>query len=329
MPKAKHGNFTLKKIVAAVPADKAAHRMTALQRSGQYSELRFIQRGKGSFDIVGYKWPDKGTRRKFGIGRSKNPGVMSCKWQLLTVMQRRGCLLSALEKKVALDITDGTGEHATVSPRNVKRIVELMNQKTEAENAKWFNQSFIRWYWDAADMLAGEKNPSPAHGATPNQVNFGMRGKVKVGWISRKTPKRYEITYKEGATTKTVWRDKNKVTFAATKKRGKLPKKNPCMKTANPAIETRRAVELSKKFHGFDPRKIKEVSIEWPKSLTALGACVRVDYACDKWDGKDRIYFHDFEKPATVFAAPKSQKNGDNLLVIVGKFKITANGIEG
>jgi hypothetical protein len=73
MPKARTGNFTLRKIVAACPADKAAHRFTALQRSGRYSELRLIQRGK-SFDIVGYQWPDKGVRRQLGIGRArKNP----------------------------------------------------------------------------------------------------------------------------------------------------------------------------------------------------------------------------------------------------------------
>lgn len=242
MPKAKHGNFTLKRILQGCPADKAAHRMTALQRSGQYSELRFIQRGKGAFDIVGYKWPDKGARRKLGIGRSKNP--------------------------------------------------------------------------------------SPAHGATPNQVTFGSRGKVKVGWISRKTPTMYEVTYKDGASTKTVMRKKNKVTFTASKKRGTL-KKNPCLKTANPAIETRRAVELSKLFHGFDPRKIKAVNIKWPGSLTALGACVRIDYACDKWDGKDRIYFHDFVRPAVVYAAPSPQADGSNILIVHGKFKITKAGIEG
>lgn len=74
MPKAKAGNFTLKTIDKKVPAAMAAHRFAALQRSGQYSELRFIQRGSAYFDIVGYKWPSKSVRRKLNIGRArKNP----------------------------------------------------------------------------------------------------------------------------------------------------------------------------------------------------------------------------------------------------------------
>lgn len=76
-PKAKTGNFTLRTIAKNLSAEKFAHRFLALQRSGQYSELRGIQRGK-KFNIVGYKWPSKTVRRKLNIGRARfNPSAAS------------------------------------------------------------------------------------------------------------------------------------------------------------------------------------------------------------------------------------------------------------
>lgn len=247
MPKAKTGNFTLKKIATGIPAHSAAHRFAALQRSGQYSELRFIQRGKSSFDIVGYRWPDKGLRRKLKIGRAR-------------------------------------------------------------------------------------KNPIQAGATTPNQVLFGMRGKTIVGWINQETPTRYQITYKHGAQTRTVWRDRTKVKFMRSGKYGKpLPlSRNNCPKTANPKDKgIQAATALSESFHGFKARNVHKVKIEWPRAMALLGQCVQVDYVSDKFDGKIRQYFHEFEKPAFVLAAPGSQPDGDGLLVIKGKFKIKPEGITG
>lgn len=241
MPKARSGNFTLRKIALAVPAHQAAHRFASLQRSGQYSELRFIQRGKSAFDIVGYKWPDKGTRRKLNIGRA--------------------------------------------------RI-----------------------------------NPTPAGDATPNQVLFGMRGKTKVGWINRSTPTRYEITYKSGAQTRTVWREKSKVKFQATGKRGKV--KNACPKNANPS-PVHEAAKLSEQFHGAAPRKVRSVFIRWPKAFMRIGQCAQVDYISDKFDGKVRQYFHKFEKPAELFSDTKPQADGSMIMLIRGKFRIKPEGITG
>jgi hypothetical protein len=236
MPKAKPGNFTLKVIAKKVPAALAAHRFSALQKSGQYSELRFVQRGKAFFNIVGYKWPDKSTRRKLGIGRAR-------------------------------------------------------------------------------------VNPRAAGAATPNQVTFGMRDKTKIGWIHSETPTKYEVAYKDGPRLRTVMRDKNKVKFV-------LPKKaNRCPKTANPDLE--KARQLSKTFHHFDPRYKQRRQIEWPTAMTALGACAQIDYVTDKIDGKTRQYYHKFGRGCRVYAAPKPQKNGDNLIVILGPFKIRNEGLVG
>lgn len=240
MPKARTGNFTLRRIAKAVPADKAAHRFTALQRSGQYSELRLIQRGKSAFDIVGYKWPDKGVRRSLNIGRAR-------------------------------------------------------------------------------------KNPNQAGATTPNQVKFGSHGKTKVGWINRETRTRYQISYKVGTALRHVWRLKDKVKFVLTGRKGKI--RNSCPKTAN--NPTTDALRASAMFHGLEPRHLKKQFYTWPKSLSAIGACVRLEYLSDKFDGKRRVYYHDFGKGARIAFDPKQQPNGDSLIIIRGPFKLKAEGITG
>ena len=89
----------------------------------------------------------------------------------------------------------------------------------------------------------------------------------------------------------------------------------------------RRAIALSRAFHGFDPRRIRRVPIAWPKALVSLGPCVRLEYYSEKFDEKGRIYFHDFELPCEVFAADAPQPDGSNLLIIQGKFQIKPEGI--
>lgn len=91
------------------------------------------------------------------------------------------------------------------------------------------------------------------------------------------------------------------------------------------------ALEKSEEFFGFKPRYIKKAKIDWPKSLVQIGAAAQVDYISDKFDGKVRRYFHEFEGEdlPLIFAAPEPQPNGENMLVIVGKFKIESEGIIG
>jgi len=90
-----------------------------------------------------------------------------------------------------------------------------------------------------------------------------------------------------------------------------------------------RAIEKSTEFFGFLPRWVRRKKITWSGQLIQIGGCVRVDYVNDKYDSKVRRYFHEFENQAQIFADPVPQKNGEMVLVIVGRFKIEAEGIIG
>jgi len=89
------------------------------------------------------------------------------------------------------------------------------------------------------------------------------------------------------------------------------------------------AVVLSEKFHGHTARFERKVEIEWPKSLTSLGVCARVDYIADKWDDGIVRYWHEFTGPVMLFADPDVQKDGNQVLVIYGKIKVESEGITG
>ena len=93
--------------------------------------------------------------------------------------------------------------------------------------------------------------------------------------------------------------------------------------------QLKKAVELSRKFFGFKPRKLKVVELDFPETLVHIGGCPRVDYINDKWTGELVQYYHYFEKDCNVFAFPEPQENGDNVLMIRGKFKITKDGLIG
>lgn len=297
---ARTGNFTLKTLVKKVPKDRAADRFAALQRSGQYSELRLIQVGKSFYNIVGYKWPDKGVRRKLGIGRARiNPNPPKIKFRRYTSTG----LGQVLEGYI---INSGPGwidvDYVTKGGRSASRRFQLT---------------------DISIIYRTDENPTAAGDATPNQVTFGSRGRTIVGWINAKTPTQYQITYKDGAQTKTVWRDKSMVRFVKSGKRGRAGEK-----AANPS-PVERASKLSKKFHGAAPRTVKHIDFRSPKCLALIGSCAQLDYISDKWDGKRRQYYHKFEKPCLVMADPDPQPDGSRLIVILGKFKITERGIIG
>jgi hypothetical protein len=92
----------------------------------------------------------------------------------------------------------------------------------------------------------------------------------------------------------------------------------------------RRAIAKSELFYGFTPRQIRKMNLDLKtKALVSLGNCAQVDYVNDKWDGKTRRYFHEFEQPARLMFLPEPQADGSNVLIIVGKFKLLADGIVG
>lgn len=89
------------------------------------------------------------------------------------------------------------------------------------------------------------------------------------------------------------------------------------------------ALEKSSEFHGRPPKAILRRKLAIAKAMIRIGACARVDYISDKWDGKFRIYFHEFESEPEIYASAKPSSQGENILIIVGKFKIEADGIIG
>lgn len=89
------------------------------------------------------------------------------------------------------------------------------------------------------------------------------------------------------------------------------------------------ALEKSSEFHGRRPKAILRRKLSIPKALIRIGACARVDYISNKWDGKFRIYFHEFETEPEIYATAAPSSKGENVLMIVGKFKIEADGIIG
>ena len=86
---------------------------------------------------------------------------------------------------------------------------------------------------------------------------------------------------------------------------------------------------LSRKFFGFDPRKVTDITIGVPKALTMLGTCSQVNYLCDKYDGKPREYWHRFEGAAVLAAVPGKLKDGSSMIIIIGDFDIDRDGIKG
>lgn len=167
-----------------------------------------------------------------------------------------------------------------------------------------------------------------AQNVTKNQVSFKQRGRTKMGWIHRSTPTRYLVWFKEDGREKTVWRRKNEVTFVSDGRRRRRRPKNPCPPRPNRS-QLAHAADLSKRFHGPPPRYRKRVNLNWPKAVASLGRCMRLDYLSDKFDGKRRVYRHDFGDPPDVYAAPGKQPGGKTMLIVIGKFQLKRAGITG
>jgi hypothetical protein len=290
-PPALTGNFTLRTIIKSVPRELAADRFSALQRSGQYSELRLIQRGKAFYDIVGYKWPDKGVRRKLGIGRARQNPSLS----------------------------------AGVTPNQVKfgmrgrTKVGWINYETPTRYYIFYKVGDkIKHVWRDKDMVTfvgtgrrGKLNPCPTkanpseeykdHVYPPSAVAGGKKGWA-VALPDGKTHKSGFINQKQAeAFAKLVW-------------------------SPSPV---ERAAGLSKKFHGAAPRVVKHIDFRPPQCLALIGSCAQLDYVSDKWDGKKRQYYHKFEKPCLVMADPDPQPDGSRMIVLLGKFRINERGIIG
>lgn len=161
-----------------------------------------------------------------------------------------------------------------------------------------------------------------------NQVQFWQRGRLRVGWIGRSTGTRYRIDYKRDPQQREyshVWRRKDEVEFMVD---GRRRKNWGCASETNPPASLVQAAHLSKRFHGFTPRRVSRFNVTWPKAVALLGHVVRIDYLSDKKDGVNRIYFHEFEHPPALLA-PAARGDKKNLLLLRGRFAIKSEGIVG
>lgn len=154
-----------------------------------------------------------------------------------------------------------------------------------------------------------------------------------MGWIDAETPTRYRVAYKDGRHLRTVWRSKSSVQFVATEKRGKVRNHSHPTLAENPTSKGKkalvRAAQRSEKFFQMLPREVRRVNIKMPRALASLGHCSQVNYVNDKFDGKLREYFHQFEGPTEIFVGDSPQPDGSELIIIKGKFRIEAEGITG
>jgi len=373
-------NFKIRTLAKDLSPEKCTYRFLALQRSGNYSELRIVQQGRGQrYSITGYKWPTRKARRAWGVGKS-NPKIF--KVGTPVIIRVPGSMDKALRKGETGIVVDPKGyvDQRTAAEMEALGWVPVMYAtKPALQNlsvryfpasqltvAPWWRKNPApcrlgenidaellkiqfrlteiyyliadkRDYFTAATALIPvirkiyqlrgySDNPTTKYGPTANQVIFSQRGKRKVGWIHKATPTRYEVAYKDGPRLKTVWRKKNLVAFQATDRRGKV--KNDCPGRANPEAIAR-AAGLSETFHGFKPRYLKHRRIDWPQALTQIGHLVQVDYLSDKFDGKMRRYYHEFDAPVNLYADADAQPGGNNILIALGKFKIKKEGITG
>lgn len=91
----------------------------------------------------------------------------------------------------------------------------------------------------------------------------------------------------------------------------------------------KKALKLSREFHGLEPRRIKNIEVEIPKALVQIGSCSQINYISDKFDEKIREYFHEFESEVLLFADVEAQPDGSWLLLLKGNFKVKPEGITG
>ncbi len=110
---------------------------------------------------------------------------------------------------------------------------------------------------------------------------------------------------------------------------GLLVARDPTLIMRDRKRALQRAEKLSADFYELEPRKLHRYEYAWPKSLVSLGRCAQVDYVCDKFDGKVRRYFHEFEGLSELLVDPESQSDGTRLLIIRGDFEIGPEGLAG
>lgn len=93
----------------------------------------------------------------------------------------------------------------------------------------------------------------------------------------------------------------------------------------NPVPRVERAAALVERFTRFPAREVRNLSADLQGPFAELGRLVAVEYRSDKFDGRARTYRHKFETRPVLAATA----DGRVLVVLGGRTKVTARGIEG
>lgn len=111
-----------------------------------------------------------------------------------------------------------------------------------------------------------------------------------------------------------------------------LPKKyikNPARKKTR-VTKPRTAEKQYRDFHHKTGSKTVTDVIDIPDKFIHIGKAVSLIYESDKFDGKPRLYKHDFKKHGNVLAKPEGKSGFSDLILMTNlKFKIKKEGITG
>lgn len=105
--------------------------------------------------------------------------------------------------------------------------------------------------------------------------------------------------------------------------------KNPARKKT--AAKKQRSPEKQyKDFHHKTGHKSITDTIDIPDKFIHIGKAVSLIYESDKFDGKPRLYKHDFKKHGNILAKPEGKSGFSDLILMNNlKFKIKKEGITG
>lgn len=100
-------------------------------------------------------------------------------------------------------------------------------------------------------------------------------------------------------------------------------RKNP---GPDPAGDTPQALQKAREWFGRDDLVTEPERIPWtpPKAAVEIGNLVAIEYASDKWTGKETVYRHEFEQIRCMAVSLDG-----STIVVYPPFRITKDGIEG
>jgi hypothetical protein len=129
--------------------------------------------------------------------------------------------------------------------------------------------------------------------------------------------------------TKTFAREKAAEIWGKKKLAASEYIENPARKKTK-AKKTRTAEKQYRDFHHKTGHKTITDVLDIPEKFVHIGKAVSLIYESDKFDGKKRLYKHDFKKHGNILAKPEGANGFSDLILMNNlKFKIKKEGITG